>query len=129
MKRLILLVLLTLPLAGFSFAPDWEIKVDWKSTYRVNAVLDGISTYQFRQHGFTELNPIAAPFVNQDRWVEASLLLLGEMLLVDWLESRLKGRWKGLAYVIGALAHGYCTWSNRRHGATMIPIPILRVRF
>lgn len=127
MKRLLPPLLLALVTPGILFAQ--KIEVDLKMTYRVNAILDGISTYQFRQHGNLELNPIAAPFVNRDRWVEAGLLLLGEMVLMDWIESKLKGKAKGLAYFLGALAHGYCTWSNRQHGGTMIPIPILRVRF
>lgn len=128
MKRLALAALATSLLAGFSFA-QLKVEMDWKITYRLNAVLDGISTWQFRQHGNLELNPIAAPFVNNDRWVEASLLLVGEMVLVDWIETRLPRKLKGLAYVIGSVAHGWFTWSNRQHGGTMIPIPILRVRF
>lgn len=106
-----------------------QVSFDWKATYRVNAILDGISTYQFRQHGAIELNPIAAPFVNNDRWLEAGILLLGEMAIVDWIESRLKGKYKGLAYIVGAVAHGICTWSNRKHGASVFPIPVLKVRF
>ncbi len=129
MRRFLFATLLTLLMAGFSFAQRWEIRVDWRATYRVNALLDGVSTYQFRQRGFVELNPIAAPFVNRDRWVEASLLLAGEMELVDWVESRLRGRWRGFAYFLGAVAHGFCTWSNRRHGATVFPVPIVSVRF
>lgn len=125
----LLATIATLLMAGFSISHTWEIRIDWKNTYRLNAVLDGISTWQFRQSGAIELNPIAAPFVNNDRWVEAGLLLVGEMVFVDWIESRLPRKCKGLAYFLGAVAHGYCTWSNRSHGATMIPIPVLQVRF
>ncbi len=127
MKRLLLATVATSLMAGFSFAQ--KIDVDLKMTYRVNAVLDGISTYQFRQHGNIELNPLAAPFVNQNKWVEAGLILIGEMALVDWLESVLPRKLKGLAYAIGSLAHGYCTWSNRQHGGTMYPLPIFKVRW
>lgn len=128
MKRLIPVTLASLLMGGFSFA-QLNVKMDWRNTYRLNTILDGISTYQFRQHGHIEMNPIAAPFVNRDRWVEAGLLLIGEMVLVDWIESKLKGKWKNLAYVVGALAHGYCIWNNRSLRGTMIPVPVFKVRF
>jgi hypothetical protein len=128
MLRPLLALALLLSSGASSFA-QLEVKMDWRNTYRLNAVLDGISTYQFRQHGAFELNPLAAPFVNRDRWVEAGLLLVGEMVLIDWVESRLRGKWKGLAYVVGALAHSYCILNNRQYGATMVPIPVLRIRF
>jgi len=127
MKRL-LLALALLTTGPFCWA-QIRVSMDWKSTYRLNAVLDGISTYQFRQKGHFELNPIAAPFVNNDRWLEASLLLIGEMVLVDLIESKLPKKWKGAAYIVGALAHGYCVLHNRNYGATMLPIPVFRVRF
>jgi hypothetical protein len=126
MKRLLIALALLLSSGASSCA---QIKVDWKTTYRLNAVLDGISTYQFRQKGNIELNPLAAPFVNNDRWAEASLLLIGEIVLVDWIETKLKGKWKNLAYVVGALAHSYCIWNNRQFGGTMIPVPLIRIRF
>lgn len=125
MKKITKLLLSGIAFLGLSstlFAQR-KIEVNWQQTFYANVLADGISTYQFRKKGHREENPIMAPFVNKDRWVEAGLVTLGYIYLVDHLPKKDRK----IAYIALSLLHAAATLHNKKElGTTMIPLLVIK---